>query len=179
MFFFFSFPSSQSVRTDFIGGEVLLPCVYSEKLSEPVTAFWRDKDDKVVLDIIESKEHKIDPKFKGRVVSFPDQYKTGNLSILIKGLRADNAGPYNCNIPKVDYQTKMTLKVTGHTNNIWLLRSVKVENVGEKKLSLFCFYSFFSVFNNESFTFTSFIVLLANSSKIQLELFFKTHVRMI
>uniref|UniRef100_A0A3B4GDY2 Ig-like domain-containing protein n=1 Tax=Pundamilia nyererei TaxID=303518 RepID=A0A3B4GDY2_9CICH len=107
------FLDSQSVRTDFIGGEVLLPCVYSEKLSEPVTAFWRDKDDKVVLDIIESKEHKIDPKFKGRVVSFPDQYKTGNLSILIKGLRADNAGPYDCNIPKVDYQTKMTLKVTG------------------------------------------------------------------
>uniref|UniRef100_A0A3P9B6R2 Ig-like domain-containing protein n=1 Tax=Maylandia zebra TaxID=106582 RepID=A0A3P9B6R2_9CICH len=132
----FKFLFSASVRTDFIGGEVLLPCVYSEKLSEPVTAFWRDKDDKVVLDIIESKEHKIDPKFKGRVVSFPDQYKTGNLSILIKGLRAENAGPYDCNIPK-----KQCLLLS--TNNIWLLRSVKVENVGEKKLSLFCFYSFF------------------------------------
>uniref|UniRef100_A0A669CTQ6 Uncharacterized LOC109201566 n=1 Tax=Oreochromis niloticus TaxID=8128 RepID=A0A669CTQ6_ORENI len=104
--------SSQSVRTGFIGDEVLLPCVYSEQLSEPVTAFWRDKDDKVVLDIINSREDKIDPKFKGRVVSFPDQYKNGNLSILIKGLRADDAGPYDCNIPKVDYQAKMTLKVT-------------------------------------------------------------------
>uniref|UniRef100_A0AAZ1XLD2 Ig-like domain-containing protein n=2 Tax=Oreochromis aureus TaxID=47969 RepID=A0AAZ1XLD2_OREAU len=104
--------SSQSVRTGFIRDEVLLPCVYSEQLSEPVTAFWRDKDDKVVLDIINSREDKIDPKFKGRVVSFPDQYKNGNLSILIKGLRADDAGPYDCNIPKVDYQAKMTLKVT-------------------------------------------------------------------
>ncbi|KAL3999910.1 centromere protein X [Sarotherodon galilaeus] len=107
-----SLASSQSVMTGFIGDEVLLPCVYSEKLSEPVSAFWRDKDDKVVLDIIDSREDKIDPKFKGRVVSFPNQYKTGNLSILIKGLRADDAGPYDCNIPKVDYHTRITLNVT-------------------------------------------------------------------
>uniref|UniRef100_A0A3Q4H249 Ig-like domain-containing protein n=1 Tax=Neolamprologus brichardi TaxID=32507 RepID=A0A3Q4H249_NEOBR len=105
--------TSQSVRTGFIGGEVLLPCVYSEWLSEPVTAFWRDKDDNVVLDIINGKEDKMDPKFRGRVFSFPNHYKTGNLSIIIKGLRADDAGPYDCDIPKVDYQTKMTLKVTG------------------------------------------------------------------
>ncbi|XP_005748583.1 sodium channel subunit beta-4-like [Pundamilia nyererei] len=104
--------SSQSVRTGFIGDEVLLPCVYSEQLSEPVTAFWRDKDDKIVLDIINGKEDKMDPKFRGRVFSFPNHYKTGNLSILIKGLRADDAGPYDCDIPKVDYQAKMTLKVT-------------------------------------------------------------------
>ncbi|CAI5638823.1 unnamed protein product [Oreochromis niloticus] len=107
-----SLASSQSVITRFIGDEVLLPCVYSEKLSEPVSTFWRDKDDKVVLDIIDSREDKIDPKFKGRVVSFPNQYKTGNLSILIKGLRADDAGPYECDIPKVDYHTRITLNVT-------------------------------------------------------------------
>uniref|UniRef100_A0A669E6D4 Uncharacterized LOC109194350 n=1 Tax=Oreochromis niloticus TaxID=8128 RepID=A0A669E6D4_ORENI len=107
-----SLASSQSVMTGFIGDEVLLPCVYSEKLSEPVSAFWRDKDDKVVLDIINSREDKIDAKFKGRVVSFPNQYKTGNLSIIIKDLRADDAGPYDCTIPKVDYQTRITLKVT-------------------------------------------------------------------
>uniref|UniRef100_A0AAZ1Y3T6 Ig-like domain-containing protein n=1 Tax=Oreochromis aureus TaxID=47969 RepID=A0AAZ1Y3T6_OREAU len=104
--------SGQSVRTGVIGDEVLLPCVYSDQLSESVTAFWRDKDDKVVLDIINSREDKIDAKFKGRVVSFPNQYKDGNLSILIKGLRADDAGPYECDIPKVDFHTKMTLKVT-------------------------------------------------------------------
>uniref|UniRef100_A0A669F6D6 Uncharacterized LOC109201566 n=1 Tax=Oreochromis niloticus TaxID=8128 RepID=A0A669F6D6_ORENI len=104
--------SGQSVRTGVIGDEVLLPCIYSDQLSESVTAFWRDKDDKVVLDIINSREDKIDAKFKGRVVSFPNQYKDGNLSILIKGLRADDAGLYECDIPKVDYHTKMTLKVT-------------------------------------------------------------------
>uniref|UniRef100_A0A3Q4H8U6 Ig-like domain-containing protein n=1 Tax=Neolamprologus brichardi TaxID=32507 RepID=A0A3Q4H8U6_NEOBR len=106
-------------------GEVLLPCIYSEKLSEPVTAFWRDKDDKVVLDIINSREDKIDAKFTGRVFSFPDQYKTGNLSILIKGLRADDGGPYDCNIPKVDYQTKITLNVTGQ----FRLPSLKSNNL--------------------------------------------------
>ncbi|XP_076736079.1 T-cell surface glycoprotein CD4-like isoform X1 [Maylandia zebra] len=104
--------SSQSVRTGFIGGEVLLPCVYSEKLPKEVNAFWRDKDDNVVLDIFNGREGKMDPKFKSRVFSFPNQYETGNFSILIKGLRADDAGPYDCDIPKVDYQTKITLKVT-------------------------------------------------------------------
>uniref|UniRef100_A0A3Q4H8W1 Ig-like domain-containing protein n=1 Tax=Neolamprologus brichardi TaxID=32507 RepID=A0A3Q4H8W1_NEOBR len=91
---------SASVRTGFIGDEVLLPCICSNQLSEPVTAFWRDKDDKVVLDIINSREDKIDAKFTGRVFSFPDYYKNGNLSILIKDLRADDAGPYECDIPK-------------------------------------------------------------------------------
>uniref|UniRef100_A0AAX7UWU5 Ig-like domain-containing protein n=1 Tax=Astatotilapia calliptera TaxID=8154 RepID=A0AAX7UWU5_ASTCA len=105
--------SSQSVRTGFIGGEVLLPCVYSEKLPKEVNAFWRDKDDKIVLDIINGREGKMDPKFKSRVFSFPNQYETGNFSILIKGLRADDAGPYDCHITKVDYQTKITLNVTG------------------------------------------------------------------
>uniref|UniRef100_A0A3P9B6I8 Ig-like domain-containing protein n=2 Tax=Haplochromini TaxID=319058 RepID=A0A3P9B6I8_9CICH len=104
--------SSQSVRTGFIGDEVLLPCICSNQLSEPVTAFWRDKDDKVVLDIINSRQDKIDAKFTGRVFSFPDYYKNGNLSILIKDLRMDDAGPYECDIPKVDYQAKMTLNVT-------------------------------------------------------------------
>lgn len=98
--------------TGFIGGEVLLPCVYSGKLSNPVNAFWRDKDDKVVLDIVNGAEVKIDPKFEGRVRSFKDQYETGNVSVLIKGLRADDAGPYECAIPKVDYQTTTQLKVT-------------------------------------------------------------------
>uniref|UniRef100_A0A3Q2VI58 Ig-like domain-containing protein n=1 Tax=Haplochromis burtoni TaxID=8153 RepID=A0A3Q2VI58_HAPBU len=107
------FPVSQSVRTGFIGGEVLLPCVYSEKLPKEVNAFWRDKDDNVVLDIFNGREGKMDPKFKSRVFSFPNQYETGNFSILIKGLRADDAGPYDCHITKVDYQTKITLKVTG------------------------------------------------------------------
>ncbi|XP_063322652.1 CD276 antigen homolog isoform X2 [Pelmatolapia mariae] len=108
-----SVASSQPV-TGFIGGEVLLPCVYSGKLSKQVNAFWRDKNDNVVLDIVNGKEDKIvqSPKFKDRVFSFKDQYETGNLSILIKGLRADDAGPYECDIPKVEHQTKMTLKLT-------------------------------------------------------------------
>uniref|UniRef100_A0A3P9C9A4 Ig-like domain-containing protein n=1 Tax=Maylandia zebra TaxID=106582 RepID=A0A3P9C9A4_9CICH len=103
--------SSQSVRTSFIRCEVVLPCIYSERLSESVNTFWRDKDDKVVLDI-NSREDKMDPKLTGHVFSFPDQYKTGNLSIIIKDLRADAAGQYECDIPKVSCQTKMTLKVT-------------------------------------------------------------------
>uniref|UniRef100_A0A3P9D9W7 Ig-like domain-containing protein n=1 Tax=Maylandia zebra TaxID=106582 RepID=A0A3P9D9W7_9CICH len=94
---FFSFYNSV---TSFIRCEVVLPCIYSERLSESVNTFWRDKDDKVVLDI-NSREDKMDPKLTGHVFSFPDQYKTGNLSIIIKDLRADAAGQYECDIPKV------------------------------------------------------------------------------
>lgn len=94
-------------------GQVLLPCVYREGvLTQPVTAFWRDKDDKVVLDIVNGSPDKIDPKFRGRVVSFKDEYKHGNLSILITRLRLQDAGPYDCHIPKVEFQTKITLTIT-------------------------------------------------------------------
>lgn len=94
-------------------GQVLLPCVYREAvLTQPVTAFWRDKDDKVVLDIVNGSPDKIDPKFRGRVVSFKDEYKHGNLSILITRLRLQDAGPYDCHIPKVEFQTKITLTIT-------------------------------------------------------------------
>lgn len=97
----------------FIGGDVLLPCLYSGSLPTTINAFWRDKDDNVVLDIIDSKESKTDAKFKGRVLSDPHRYKDGNFSVLIRDLRADDAGPYNCYIPKVDYEDRVTLSLTG------------------------------------------------------------------
>lgn len=96
-------------------GQVLLPCVYrggGGALTQPVNAFWRDKDDRVVLDIVNGSPDKMDPKFRGRVVSFKDEYKRGNLSILITRLRLQDAGPYECDIPKVEFHTKITLTIT-------------------------------------------------------------------
>ncbi|XP_030604453.1 T-lymphocyte activation antigen CD80-like [Archocentrus centrarchus] len=104
--------SSQSVRNGYVGDDVLLPCIYPGQLPDKVNAFWRDKDDRVVLDIINGREDKTDPKFKGRVFSYPDQYKKGNLSILIKDLRADDAGSYDCHIPRMDYESRLTLRLT-------------------------------------------------------------------
>ncbi|CAI5678061.1 unnamed protein product [Oreochromis niloticus] len=94
-------------------GQVLLPCVYRRGvLTQPVNAFWRDKDDRVVLDIVNGSPDKMDPKVRGRVVSFKDEYKHGNVSILITRLRLQDAGPYECDIPKVEFQTKITLTIT-------------------------------------------------------------------
>lgn len=83
---------------------MLLPCVYrGGVLTQPVTVFWRDKDDMVVLDIINRSPDKMDPKFRGRVVSFKDEYKHENLSILTTRLRLQDAGLYECDIPEVDF----------------------------------------------------------------------------
>lgn len=91
----------------------LLPCVCREPVrSESLSFFWRDKDDRVVLDIINGKTDKIDPVFASRVVSFPDEYKHGNFSIVITKLRIQDTGPYDCNVPHVSFETKMFLKVT-------------------------------------------------------------------
>ncbi|XP_030612315.1 CD276 antigen homolog [Archocentrus centrarchus] len=103
--------SSQTVKDGFIGDEVLLPCIYTGQLPNELNAFWRDKDDKIVLDIINGRENKTDAKFKGRVSSYPDQYKKGNLSILITDLRANDAGSYECFIPNLGYERRLTLRL--------------------------------------------------------------------
>lgn len=92
---------------------VLLPCVSrAHKKYESINVFWRDKDDRIVLDIINGKAEKIDPAFNDRLVSFPDEYKHGNFSIVITKLRLQDTGPYECTISQVSFETQMFLKVT-------------------------------------------------------------------
>uniref|UniRef100_A0A7N8X2T5 Ig-like domain-containing protein n=1 Tax=Mastacembelus armatus TaxID=205130 RepID=A0A7N8X2T5_9TELE len=101
----------------FPGGEVLLPCIYRRgglPQGGP-NVFWRDKDDSIVLDI---KANKADTslqnkKFTGRVETFPEFYPKGNFSIVIKKLQEADSGPYECNIPAVDYAFRVKLTVSG------------------------------------------------------------------
>uniref|UniRef100_A0A668RVD6 Uncharacterized protein n=1 Tax=Oreochromis aureus TaxID=47969 RepID=A0A668RVD6_OREAU len=91
---------------------ILLPCVSLEPAaSESLNIFWRDKDDKVVLDVINGKTDKIDPFFTNRVVSFPDEYKKGNFSIVIRQLKFLDTGPYDCEVPQMSFQIRLFLRV--------------------------------------------------------------------
>ncbi|MEQ2179297.1 hypothetical protein GOODEAATRI_023301 [Goodea atripinnis] len=89
---------SDLVSKGFIGQSVLLPCTSSR--SSAVDVFWRDKDDKVLLDIKNDKPDpgSRDPKFKGRVSSFPEEYQKGNFSIITGKLELGDDGNYECTI---------------------------------------------------------------------------------
>lgn len=100
----------------FIGDTVLLPCIYREVhlLPDPVTVFWRDQNDLSVLDIMKNVPDNStqNQKFKGRVSSFPEFYKKGNFSIIMKNVQQSDSGPYECHIPKVDFQLHISLSVS-------------------------------------------------------------------
>ncbi|KAM9328005.1 uncharacterized protein KZ484_019398 isoform 2-T2 [Pholidichthys leucotaenia] len=91
----------------------LLSCIYDDPLPPSVSAYWRDQNDLVVLDIINNQEDRASQnmQFKGRVSSFPSLYSRGNFSIVMSNITMTDSGPYDCLIPKVDYQTKIKLTV--------------------------------------------------------------------
>ncbi|KAF3688295.1 CD276 antigen -like protein Precursor [Channa argus] len=138
------------VYQGFIGLDVLLPCVYSEEdpLPETVSVYWRDKDDNIVLDIIDSSPKKGlgDLMFRERVESFPELFKNGNFSIILRKLQQTDAGLYECHIPKVDFQVKVSLMVSdaqaaaATTTTLPHVRSVQnaAEGLKSVPLSLLC-----------------------------------------
>lgn len=101
----------------FIGDTVLLPCSYDDVqgLSQKITIFWVDKDDKVVLEIPKNglEPYTDEPEYKGRVESFQELHKTGNFSILLKNVQQSNSGPFDCRIPSIYHWERSVLNVTG------------------------------------------------------------------
>ena len=97
-----------------VGENVTLPCIYTGSLMD-ATVYWRDKDDNTVLDIVNSSEDdkRQKPKYKGRVLSFPEQYEKGNFSIIMMNLEKNDAGTYECFIHKVQYRTYVSLIILG------------------------------------------------------------------
>lgn len=81
-----------------------------------VDVSWKeDKNNNVVLDI---KNHKEDTthqhkKYKGRVSSFPQEYNSGNFSIVMKNLQENDNGTYECHISSEHYLQRVDLKVSG------------------------------------------------------------------
>lgn len=101
----------------YIGDTILLPCTISNvddiRKSDPV--YWMDKDDKVVLEITKSgpKPSGQDKKYKDQIISFPELYKTGNFSILMKNVQESDSGPYDCVINSVNFEQRVYLNVSG------------------------------------------------------------------
>ncbi|KAK2857236.1 hypothetical protein Q5P01_005971 [Channa striata] len=118
--------SCQKVIKCFTGEDVLLPCVYKGRDPPPETlsVFWRDTDNNPVLDIKNNKPHYSSQhqKFRGRVESFPDLYKDGNFSIILKKVQQSDNGTYECHVPAVDVEQRLTLSVL---KNVTTLRSVQ------------------------------------------------------
>uniref|UniRef100_A0A3P8SKL7 Ig-like domain-containing protein n=1 Tax=Amphiprion percula TaxID=161767 RepID=A0A3P8SKL7_AMPPE len=100
-----------------VGGSVVLPCIYSDPLPSSVSVYWRDKDDLSVLDIVKSSENRTSQhqRFRGRASSFPQLYAKGNFSVEMRDLKPEDQGPYECEVLRVHFKRKVTLKVSGES----------------------------------------------------------------
>ncbi len=101
----------------FTGGSVVLPCSSTEldlKLQE-IDVFWRDKESKIIYNLIKGTEYleKQDPRYKNRVLTFPDEYKRGNFSIKLFNLTHADAGKFICFITPSDEQETVELIING------------------------------------------------------------------
>ncbi|XP_061572237.1 V-set domain-containing T-cell activation inhibitor 1-like isoform X2 [Cololabis saira] len=98
----------------FVGGIIILPCIYDQPLPAEVNAFWRDKNDLSVLDINKSSpDYNFQGEtYRGRVSSFTDKYKNGNFSILMTNLQKDDTGRYECYVKTVSYRKIVDLTVS-------------------------------------------------------------------
>ncbi|MEQ2201733.1 hypothetical protein XENOCAPTIV_017242 [Xenoophorus captivus] len=97
-----------------VKGTITLPCTYQVPDPSVVSIFWRSEKGNIVLDIKSGREDLTNQhmKYKGRVSSFPDNYKTGNFSILLKDVRQEDAGTYVCQILPQDGRTTVNLTVS-------------------------------------------------------------------
>ncbi|XP_071335709.1 V-set domain-containing T-cell activation inhibitor 1-like [Trachinotus anak] len=99
----------------FVGEDVLLPCNYPgvNLLPEKLNITWRNQGDHVVLgfDGVQNitAQHQ---KFRGRVASFPDLYRQGNFSIVLRNVQQVDSGVYECHMV-VDFRQRVHLGVSG------------------------------------------------------------------
>ncbi|XP_014838951.1 PREDICTED: CD276 antigen homolog [Poecilia mexicana] len=101
-----------TVIPGFVGGQVVLPCVYKDPVPQKV--FWRVDDVNPVFDIIDWKPSTASQisKYKDRVSSFPSEYSKGNFSLLLKDLRLDDANLYECKILDSNQPVVVQLRVS-------------------------------------------------------------------
>ncbi len=99
-----------------VGGSVILPCSYKERVLKPqeMNVFWRYDDSKVVYDIEKgsSSTKDQDVLFKDRIESVSSQYGNGDFSITLKHLKLTDSGKFSCFIAKVKTEI-LNLQVNG------------------------------------------------------------------
>ncbi len=101
----------------FTGGSVVLPCSSTELDLElqKIDVFWRDKESKIIYNLIKGTDslEKQDPRYKNRLLTFPDEYKRGNFSIKLLNLTHADAGKFICFITPSDEQETVDLIISG------------------------------------------------------------------
>ncbi len=101
----------------FTGGSVVLLCSSTEhdlKLQK-IDVFWRNKESKIMYNLIKGTDYleKQDPRYKNRVLTFPDEYKRGNFSIKLLNLTHADAGKFICFITPSDELETVELIING------------------------------------------------------------------
>lgn len=101
----------------FTGEDVLLSCMYRnvDQLKNNTFVYWTDKDDSFLLKMTKNRTDysSQSPTYKDRVDAFPKLLKTGNFSILLKNCQPSDSGPYECNIPAMDFNQMLHLNISG------------------------------------------------------------------
>ncbi|XP_060714795.1 uncharacterized protein LOC132838487 [Tachysurus vachellii] len=103
---------SIETREAFVGHTVILPCSI-DRTVVTVDVFWRDDEQKVLVDIIKSKEVFSDqsPEYRDRVQTFQTEIANGNFSIKLSNVTLYDSGTYTCHPPPRAVQSvKLSVK---------------------------------------------------------------------
>ncbi|XP_076851992.1 CD276 antigen homolog [Brachyhypopomus gauderio] len=134
-----------------ISDSVILHCASSEATMRrsSLNVFWRYGDSKTLIDIIHGRASLVEQEtaFRGRVDSFPGEYRNGNFSIRLRDVKLSDAGTYTCFIPHAGMEMKLDLMVKDRISpNTSELKSMGVkrrpENLWLFSASLFTFALF-------------------------------------
>uniref|UniRef100_A0A9J7XLR8 Ig-like domain-containing protein n=1 Tax=Cyprinus carpio carpio TaxID=630221 RepID=A0A9J7XLR8_CYPCA len=137
-FFSVSSVSLQVTIEAVIGGSVVLPCSAEHDLTlQDTEVHWRDKDSKIVFDIIKGKDTvaEQDPQYKNRAETFPDEYLRGNFSLKLNNLQHTDTGKFSCFTTPSNEQKTIQLIInesTAEKGN----KSTEQENQGPKTQSV-------------------------------------------
>ncbi|GAA6110084.1 uncharacterized protein LOC113634630 isoform X3 [Tachysurus ichikawai] len=116
---------SFETREAFVGDTVILPCSINRTVAG-VEVFWRYNEQKVVVDIIKSKESFIDqsPEYRDRVQTFQTEIANGNFSIKLSNVTLSDSGTYTCHPPPRAVQSvKLSVKEAGKNGDITIRAS--------------------------------------------------------
>ncbi|XP_060715786.1 myelin-oligodendrocyte glycoprotein-like isoform X2 [Tachysurus vachellii] len=103
---------SIETREAFVGDTVILPCSINRTVVS-VDVFWRDNEEKVLVDIIKSKEDfsEQSPEYRDRVQTFQTDITNGNFSIKLSNVTLSDSRNYTCNTPTSIQKVQLSVKV--------------------------------------------------------------------
>ncbi|XP_060715791.1 uncharacterized protein LOC132839053 isoform X6 [Tachysurus vachellii] len=102
---------SIETREAFVGDTVILPCSINRTVVS-VDVFWRDNEEKVLVDIIKSKEDfsEQSPEYRDRVQTFQTDITNGNFSIKLSNVTLSDSRNYTCNTPTSIQKVQLSVK---------------------------------------------------------------------